>query len=310
MCRVVKAALVEVHQRLGELNQTSLGGITLAEAMHVQEVLLGNFETSLHLLLILISQVTDVSDGNTANTSKELLSIVLSWLISKVSAGRKHHGLVELIKHWVLVIVAWNNVLVRLRLGLVPLMDLPVHTDVLSFTVDENVRSSHTVLGQSAGLIRTDARSGAERLDRLEVLDQDHLSRHSLRGKSQGHRDGGKQALRHVGDDDSNSEHHVLDDIVGGEAEAEENDTEDDCDSRNDMDETLNLDRQRCLGGLSARCKVGNLADDSAVTGLDSNTLATTSGAGCTEEAAVLGLHDEVLTWCLGVHEDIEWLAS
>lgn len=76
------------------------------------------------------------------------------------------------------------------------------------------------------------------------------------------------------------------------------------------MDEALNLNRKRRLLRISFGSQVGNLTNDSAVTRLDGDTLTLTSRARGTEEAGVLGLHDEVLGRSLRVHEDIDRLAG
>ena len=72
-------------------------------------------------------------------------------------------------------------------------------------------------LGESSGLVRADGRGGAQSLDSLEVLDETVLGGHPLRSEGEAHSDSGQETFGHVGDDDSDQEHHGVQPMVACE---------------------------------------------------------------------------------------------
>jgi len=69
------------------------------------------------------------------------------------------------------------------------------------------VRDGHSILGKSTGLIGANARGGSEGLDGFEILNQHHLTGHSLGSQSKGYCDGGEKTFWDVSDNNTNCEH-------------------------------------------------------------------------------------------------------
>jgi len=98
--------------------------------------------------------------------------------------------------------------------------------------------------------------------------------------------------------------------VTDGNGEDEESNTEEDGDSRDDQNESVDLNGKRGLFGFSLRGKVGNLTNESSVTSPDANTESGTLSALSTEEGCVLGLKDRVCRVKLRGHEDFNRLTS
>mmetsp|Transcript_12653 Transcript_12653/g.39934 ORF Transcript_12653/g.39934 Transcript_12653/m.39934 type:complete len:787 (+) Transcript_12653:1142-3502(+) len=132
------------------------------------------------------------------------------------------------------------------------------------------VLHGHAVLGERAGLVRGDHGGGAQGLDGLEVLDKHVLGVHALGREGEGHSHRGEEALGHVGHDDADGKHHVLDD---GGADDDADDKEDHAEGdghRGDKgDELLDLlgDGGILVGGLGG--EAGDLAHNGAVAAAD-----------------------------------------
>ena len=108
------------------------------------------------------------------------------------------------------------------------------------------------------------------RLDALEILDQHHLVRHALRGKGEAHRHGGQEALRDVGDDDANHEDEVGDKVLAEDrANGEEGEAEENGDGGHDLDEVLELARDRGLNVLGLQGERRNAAHHGLVPDVD-----------------------------------------
>jgi len=106
-------------------------------------------------------------------------------------------------------------------------MSLKVEGAVDGSSVVENVGNGHSVLGKGTCLIRADARGGSKSLNRLQVLDEHHLSSHSLGGKSEGYSYGSKKSFWYVSNNNTNSENQVGNKwILVKDTEDEENYTE------------------------------------------------------------------------------------
>ena len=84
---------------------------------------------------------------------------------------------------------------------------LHVNLSVDNLAIDEHVRDSHAILGQSASFVRANAGGGAKSLDGLKILDKHKLLGHSLGSEGQRHGHSGKEALGHISHDDTNGEH-------------------------------------------------------------------------------------------------------
>jgi len=152
-------------------------------------------------------------------------------------------------------------------------MILVVEGSIVDGSVAEDVGDGHSVLGKGTGLVGADAGGGTESLDGLEVLDQNHLSSHSLGGKSKGYSDGSEETLWYVGDNNTNGEHKVGDDIVLiDETENEEDDTKGDGDGRDDLDESFDLNGKWSLCLFGGRGQVSDLTDNGGVTDSEAET--------------------------------------
>ena len=307
------SGLLEVHDGLSELNETGLGGITLAVSVDVWHLLLGGHKSGLHLLHVIGGKVDTLegSDWDLSHSCVELLGLIISWVIVENGVGTKDNGLDEAAESWLFWVVSELQLVIWLWLSLVSKVILVVEGSIEDGSVAEDVGDSHSVLSKSTGLVGADARGGAESLDGLKVLDQNHLSSHSLGGKSKGYSDGSEKTLWYVGDDDTNGEHKVGDDIVLiNETEDEEDDTEGNGDGGDDLDESFDLNGKWGLGLLGGGGQVSNLTDDGGVTNSEADTSSGTGSALGTEEGDVLGLED-VWDWLgIWINVDIEGLTS
>mmetsp|Transcript_29783 Transcript_29783/g.50025 ORF Transcript_29783/g.50025 Transcript_29783/m.50025 type:complete len:1038 (-) Transcript_29783:437-3550(-) len=163
------------------------------------------------------------------------------------------------------------------------------------------VLHGHAVLGQGAGLVGSDDCGGTKGLHGLQVLHKYVLLVHTLGGKGKRHGHSGKQTFGHVGHNDTDHEHDVLDDTGSKHhADGEEGDTENDSNDGDQVDELGNLDGDRgVLGGGLGR-ETGDLSHSGVVGSShnDTNTLAGCDDRG--EEAKVLRLESSADS--LGAH--------
>jgi hypothetical protein len=245
-------------------------------------------------------------NGDFLHSSIKLFGFIVRWLIAENGVSSENDGFNKGLETWVVDVILDNDLLIWLSEFLVPEMSLVVDGAVNGLSVEEHVGDGHSVLGKGTCLVGADARGGSEGLDGLQVLDEHHLSSHSLGGKSEGYSDGSKKSFWYVSDNNTNGENQVGDNIVVvDETEDEENDTKGHGDSRDDQDESMDLNGKWGLGRLSRGSKVSNLTDDGVVTNSEADTATFTSSAGSSEESNVLGLED-VLDWCkIWVDEDI-----
>jgi hypothetical protein len=240
----LSSSLIEIHDSLGELNKTSLRSITFAMSKSVEHVLFGNLQSGLHLLVVSLGEISVLkgSNGDLLNSGVELLGLIIRWVVVENSICSQNDGLNKGKECWVFWVVLSNILIFWLLFQSVSLMLLVVDGAIKSLSVKVHMGNRHSVLSQSSGFVRADAGGGTEGLDGLKVLDQDHFTGHSLGGQSKGDCDSGKKTLWHVGDDDTNSKHQVGDDIVLIDDTAdEESNSERHGDSRDDLDESLDL---------------------------------------------------------------------
>jgi hypothetical protein len=252
------AAFFEVHEGLSELNETSLGGITLAESLEVGKALLSNSKTSFHLGLVCFAEFTDISNSDTLDTSVQLLSVIIRWLECEESRGAKDQSLEQFYEVLLFRVVTGDDLFVWLVLSLVLLVSLPVDRGIDLLSVVEHVRNGHAVLSKSTGLVGADAGSGTKSLYGFEVLDEHHLASHSLGSDSKRYGNGSEETLWYVSDNDTDGEDHTVDEVESGQTNDEEDHTEHEGNERDDVDESLNFSRKRSLLDLSLRSKVSN----------------------------------------------------
>jgi hypothetical protein len=136
---VLATSIIKIKDRLGELNETGLGGITLAEPVDVEKSLLSNNESSLHLLLLILVKIWHIGKRNFLDSSHELFAFVIIRRVGEEGGGRKDHSLDELHEALVLKAVARDDVLIRLVLLLVSLVDFPVDISIDSLSINEDV---------------------------------------------------------------------------------------------------------------------------------------------------------------------------
>jgi hypothetical protein len=87
-------------------------------------------------------------------------------------------------------------------------------------------------LGKGTGLVRANARGRSKGLNRLEVLDKDEFTSHSLSSKGKRYSDSSKETLWYVGDNDTNGENNVGDKFISvKDTTDEESNTKSDGDS-------------------------------------------------------------------------------
>jgi hypothetical protein len=116
---------------------------------------------------------------------------------------------------------------------------------------------------------------------------------HSLGGKGKRHSDSSEETFGHISDNDTNSEHKVGNGIVSiDETKDKESDTEEESDTRDDLDESFNFNGKRSLSRFGSLGKVSDQTNDGVVTSSEDDTSTLTSGALGTEEADILGLEN------------------
>jgi len=156
-----------------------------------------------------------------------LFGFIVRWLIAENGVSSENDGLNKGHETWVLEVILDNDLLIWLSELLVPEMSLVVDGAVNGLSVEEHVGDGHSVLGKGTCLVGADARGGSEGLDGLQVLDEHHLSSHSLGGKSEGYSDGSEKTFWYVSDNNTNGENQVSDNVIlVNETEDEENNTE------------------------------------------------------------------------------------
>ena len=123
----------------------------------------------------------------------------------------------------------------------------------VDLSVVHQMRHSHAVAGQGAGLVGADDVHGAEGLDDLQVADQHAQGKHTLGGQGQGDGHLGQQALGHVGHHDADHEYDGLDPGVAvEEGQNEESDAQREGHDSHNVDQAVDLVRhqgRRALDG-------------------------------------------------------------
>jgi len=213
------------------LDETGLGGITLAFSVNVEESAFGGSKSGFHFggNSGVKSGVLEGSDGDFLHSSVKLLGLIVRWLIAENGVGSENDGFDECHETWVLEGVLDFQLVILLLLWevVVSLPGLVVDGAVDGLSVEEHVGDGHSVLGKGTGLVGANARGGSKSLNRLQVLDEHHLSSHSLGGKSEGYSDGSEKSFWDVSDNNTNGENQVGDNVVViSDTEDEENDTE------------------------------------------------------------------------------------
>jgi len=116
---------------------------------------------------------------------------------------------------------------------------------------------------------------------------------HSLGGQSKRHSDSSEKTLGYIGDNDTDSENEVSDRIISvDETKNKEGDTQEKSDSRDDLNESLNLNSKRSLGRLGSLGEVSNETNDSVVTSSEDDTSTSSGSALGTEESNILRFED------------------
>jgi len=314
-----------LKERLRELDETSLGGISLDSSLHVGEL---SFFID-HLLRVgLVDGEVGVGFLGHILALRDELNVLLLFLgdlgteliiggrVGEVGGGGESDTLDEGLEAGVVVVVLGLGDVLQVGIGTLflfsgkrVLVDLVVDIGVDDLSVVEDLGYGHSVLSESSGLVGADAGGGAKGLNRLEVLNQHHLGGHGLGSQGEGDGDSGEETFGHVSDNDTNHENEVSDDIVGGETEQEEANTEGNGHDGDDLDESLNLDGERSLSGLSSDGQVGDSSDDGSVSSSEDDTLSGTTSALGSEEGDVSGLED-VLVLVLEVTEEVLGLTS
>mmetsp|Transcript_17079 Transcript_17079/g.20562 ORF Transcript_17079/g.20562 Transcript_17079/m.20562 type:complete len:318 (-) Transcript_17079:784-1737(-) len=255
-----------VLKRLGKLDNTRLRGIT--SAVNIEEVEVSLVCVRLH-----------VAEDFTIHSNSQELSIV---------AERGNHE--KLLESGVLAVVVRFQSLLFHQLLQVDGVFGCWGSERLEIV--PAVLHSHTILGQCSGLVRANNGGRTKGLHSLQVLHQNLLLRHTLCGQGQGHRDSGEQTLRHVGDNDTDNEDDILDNVgTHTHTDEEKADTQNNSDSGDQVHELLNLlsDWARVVHSLCG--KTSDLAHGSAITSSDDNSPQASCGDHGSVEHQVLGLH-------------------
>ena len=124
----------------------------------------------------------------------------------------------------------------------------------------------HSVLGECAGLVRTDCGRRAQGLDGLQVLYQTVLLGHALGSQRQADGDGGEQALGHVGHNDADQEDDGVEPVVvENDSDDEESDAQENGHARDYVDEVGDLAGYGRLARVKAGGQTGDAAHDGAI---------------------------------------------
>jgi len=179
--------VIKAHDGLSELDETSLGCITLTFSVDVKHLGFSLSQSGFHVVLIGFCEFLSLkgSDGDFLHSSVKLLGLILRWVIVEDGVSSENDGFNEGSEAWIVRVILDLHLLVWLSESHVLLVGLVVDGAVDGLSVVEHVGDGHSVLGKGTSLIRADARGGSKSLDRLQVLNEHHLSSHSLGGKSE-----------------------------------------------------------------------------------------------------------------------------
>lgn len=181
------SSIVKAHDGLSELDKTSLGGITLAFSVDVKHLGFSFLQSGFHVGIIAGAElgVLKRSNGDFLHSGVKLLGLILRWVIVEDGVSSENDGFNEGSEAWIVRVILDLHLLVWLSESHVLLVGLVVDGAVDGLSVVEHVGDGHSVLGKGTSLVRADARGGSKSLDRLQVLNEHHLSSHSLGGKSE-----------------------------------------------------------------------------------------------------------------------------
>lgn len=153
------------------------------------------------------------------------------------------------------------------------------------------ILGGHLILRQRARLIRTNTARRAQRLHRLQILDQHLLLRQPLRRQSQPHRHFRQQSLWYIRHNNANGEDEVGDGgVADGETQTEQDDTAGTGEDGDADDEAGDLAGEGGLVGAGVGGEVGDQPDEGVVAGEQDDALAGALSAQRREEGDVLGL--------------------
>jgi hypothetical protein len=182
----------------------------------------------------------------------ELLDFIITWSVREIGVSTKNNSLYNFLECFLVMVISDNNLIIWLFLGNISFVLLDIDASIDCLSIVENVGNRHSILGESSCLIGADAGGGSKSLDGLQVLDEHHLSSHSLGGKGQGNCDGSEKSLWHVSNNDTNGEDQVSDNVILVEnTEDEENNSKCQGYCGNNKDESLDLNRKWSLDSLS-----------------------------------------------------------
>lgn len=181
------SSIDKAHDGLSELDKTGLGGITLAFSVDVKHLGFSFSQSGFHVGFIggIELGVLKRSNGDFLHSGVKLLGLILRWVIVEDGVSSENDGFNEGSEAWIVRVILDLHLLVWLSESHVLLVGLVVDGAVDGLSVVEHVGDGHSVLGKGTSLIRADARGGSKSLDRLQVLNEHHLSSHSLGGKSE-----------------------------------------------------------------------------------------------------------------------------
>jgi len=212
--------------------------------------------------------------------------------------GRESEGLYHQLEVGVLDVVLGSGDLLDLLGVTVASLDFVLEGLVIDLAInglsrDEHVTEGHSVLGESTGLIGTDARGRSESLDGLKVLDEHLLLGHALSGEGKGDRNGTEETFRDVSHDNTDGEHQVSDVVISvSNTEEEESNTEDEGDGTDKLNEKLNFDGEGSLNSLGHHGESGDETNNGGISDLDDNTFTVTVSALSSEETNIIGFEN------------------
>ncbi|GMS80947.1 hypothetical protein PENTCL1PPCAC_3122, partial [Pristionchus entomophagus] len=136
-----------------------------------------------------------------------------------------------------------------------------------------------------------DGRRGSQCLYRLQILDQTILRGHPLSGESETHGHRRDQTLRHIGHDDTYEENDGGEPVISqDERNDEEGNPEEDGNSRDEMDEMLDLTSDRSHSSVQSRGKMGDSTHHRVVSRVNHDSLASSLDSIGREECNVARL--------------------
>jgi len=163
----------------------------------------------------------------------------------------------------------------------------------LDLVVEPHVSDGHSVLGKSTGLVRADGGGGTKGLNGFQVLDEAVLFGHALGGESKADSDSGEETFWDIGDNDTDQEDDSFEPVVAeDEGKDEEDNTEEDGNTSNDVDEMLDFLGNWRITRVDVGSEGGDSAHDSVVTASNDDTSGGTFDAVGREESKVTGFED------------------